>query len=917
MAINSIQETQLEYIDAKLLQHLMLDTQIATNYADHIEPILALHGNNNSHFIIGGPGNDCLYGGNGDDFLIGNGGQDILEGGKNHGFFISDPAGFIYTFRGDHLWGGRAEIFSDGGNNFTFINHPDHNQNTFIFRNGDSVQTIHDYQIGIDRPIEIHGYDESSVQLIHQGPHTFVQLSDSEGILCLNKLLHGSSIYLVSPNIILNTCPEPVLELTNAAHQSLHITGKIVVNEFDSGDPMANNELTIAVISDPVVLLDGEPLANDPLMEHNDLIQALTDPNALSFNAHPYNSNNLQVKYDYHVKKLNLDFLPEGAELTIHYQVQAFNQCAHSEILDLVFTVIGTNDIPIITGTDTGFVKENNAADALTQVSGKLIINDLDEGENFFQLPVNPFDSANEWTYTLKTVTPFDTDSTFFQNKNSSIFKENTMPNILLGDGPTDATLVGTYGTCNFTVTGEWTYTLDNSSGSATDQLAEGQVVHDTFTLTSFDGTTTHTINITVTGTNDLPVISGDVTGSITASDGTIVPNVTAGQVLIADADAGQSSFVLVGNLVVNYGIFSVDTNTGAWTYTVNDSVGSAVYHLGEGATLTDTLELASFDGSTPVNVTVTIVGINDVPVIGGDNTGTVIENNNPDVVVSTSGSLTISDGDTGESSFQIPENLVGTYGSFTLDTAGNWTYTLDDSAGSLADALQEGETVHDTLTVTSFDGTASTTLDVTVIGVNDVPDIGGDNLGLVKEDTAPDTVFGALTIADADHDQSSFQVPEDLTGAYGSFSFDSTGNWSYTLDNSAGSATDQLAEGQEEHDYLLVTSADGSANSVIDITVLGTNDLPVITGDDAGAVTEDNTPGAVTTVSGVLTIVDADAGQSSFQLPTLMLEDVLSDQGHSSNSFHFHHLSCVMEHHGIDHFATLGLDTPAAVASF
>ena len=48
-----------------------------------------------------------------------------------------------------------------------------------------------------------------------------------------------------------------------------------------------------------------------------------------------------------------------------------------------------------------------------------------------------------------------------------------------------------------------------------------------------------------------------------------------------------------------------------------------------------------------------------------------------------------------------------GTYGSLTIDAAGNWTYTLDN-ANAAVQALPLNATMNDTVTVTSVDGTTS-----------------------------------------------------------------------------------------------------------------------------------------------------------------------------------------------------------------
>ena len=70
----------------------------------------------------------------------------------------------------------------------------------------------------------------------------------------------------------------------------------------------------------------------------------------------------------------------------------------------------------------------------------------------------------------------------------------------------TPASLAGTYGNFTFDAgTGVWTYALVHSQA---DSLADGQIVYDTLTVTSADGTASHDIIVTVTGTNDAPAIT-------------------------------------------------------------------------------------------------------------------------------------------------------------------------------------------------------------------------------------------------------------------------------------------------------------------------------------------------------------------------------------------------------------------------
>jgi len=103
-------------------------------------------------------------------------------------------------------------------------------------------------------------------------------------------------------------------------------------------------------------------------------------------------------------------------------------------------------------------------------------------------------------------------------------------------------------------------------------------------------------------------------------------------------------------------------------------------------------------------STTVNITPANDAPAIGGDDSGTVIE----DVAVvagdiNASGSLTVVDPDAGESSFQA-ETVNGSYGDLTIDTAGNWSYSADNSQLAIQ-ALDAGESLAEVLTVTTFDG--------------------------------------------------------------------------------------------------------------------------------------------------------------------------------------------------------------------
>ena len=111
--------------------------------------------------------------------------------------------------------------------------------------------------------------------------------------------------------------------------------------------------------------------------------------------------------------------------------------------------------------------------------------------------------------------------------------------------------------------------------------------------------------------------------------------------------------------------------------------------------------------------------------------------------------------------------------------------YTLDQS---LADPLTAGQVVHDQLTVTSFDGTASSTIDVAITGSNDTATItasASEDTAAVEAGGAANAVpgdpsaSGQLTVHDVDSGENHFQTPGSLAGSYSSFSFNpTTGVW-------------------------------------------------------------------------------------------------------------------------------------------
>ena len=410
----------------------------------------------------------------------------------------------------------------------------------------------------------------------------------------------------------------------------------------------------------------------------------------------------------------------------------------------------------------------------------------------------------------------------------------------------------------SFTLTsGTWTYTLDQS---AVQHLDVGDVVNDTITYTATDGSSQQII-VTITGSEDAAVIGGTDTGTVTQDDDPDFDGLleTSGTLTVSDPDAGESAFT-PGTYNGTYGDITIDA-LGNWSYAaLNNQV--AIQSLGASDTLSDVITVTSSDG-TAHNITITIAGSNDAAVIGGTDTGSVTEETDPDAdgLLEAVGTLTISDPDSGESSFAAG-TVAGVYGSVTINTAGEWTYSVSNNHASIQ-GLGAGDTLTDVVTVSSFDGTTHD-ITITINGTEDDPVITGTVVGAVLEGDIGDaavTASGSITISDVDDDDSPvFNDVSATTGdnGYGVFTLTS-GTWVYTLDQSA---VQNLDAGDVVNDTITYTATDGSSQQIT-VTITGSGDTSVITGTVTGAVTEGNVGDAPVTATGSISISDVDDDDS------------------------------------------------------
>ncbi len=152
-------------------------------------------------------------------------------------------------------------------------------------------------------------------------------------------------------------------------------------------------------------------------------------------------------------------------------------------------------------------------------------------------------------------------------------------------------------------------------------------------------------------------------------------------------------------------------TLTDAFTFKAWDQT------YGDAGSYVDTSHVLSFSTASD-SVSIDITPVNDAAVIAGTTSGSLTETN---AIQSTTGTLTSADVDGTANLFVAQTSVAGDsgYGTYTMTAGGVWTYTIDNNNATV-NALNTGQTLSDTFTVTTVDGTAQT-VTVAISGSTDV----------------------------------------------------------------------------------------------------------------------------------------------------------------------------------------------------
>ena len=329
---------------------------------------------------------------------------------------------------------------------------------------------------------------------------------------------------------------------------------------------------------------------------------------------------------------------------------------------------------------------------------------------------------------------------------------EDATASITAGFADVDSTDVAAY-TVSAVPAGQGSVSIDAATGVYTfDPGADFQSLTGStsasvqFNVSVSDGngfTDSKTVNVTVTGVNDAPVLA--VTNLDAVEDG---PAVTATPTS-SDIDNGATKSYSVSGLAANQGSVSIDSATGAYSF----SPGPDFQSLALGATAVATFDVIVTDNQSATDtksVNVNVTGVNDAPEI---TVADLVAIEDGPVVQSTP---VFSDIDTGDTrTFTVTAVSVG-QGSVTIDaSSGRYSFSPGADFQSLSENI--GAVVTFDVTATDNNGASDTkTVTVTVAGVNDDPVI-NDAIVNLEENSAAGTVVLNLGATDIDVDDIDF----------------------------------------------------------------------------------------------------------------------------------------------------------------
>ncbi|GBG13993.1 uncharacterized protein NMK_1549 [Novimethylophilus kurashikiensis] len=498
------------------------------------------------------------------------------------------------------------------------------------------------------------------------------------------------------------------------------------------------------------------------------------------------------------------------------------------------FTVTGTNDAPVVTGAVTGNATEDSSTVTLNALANA---SDVDDSTtlsvtNIATLPAGVTFDANTHNFTLDpsdaayqhlaqgqtttvtvsyevsdgiTTTPASVSFTVTGTNDAPIAQAKSDAATEGGaivQGNVTATDVDDNASLSYSLTAtapaglvfnsDGSYSFDPTVG-AYDHLKAGATQDVVVNYQVSDGiaTGTSSLTITVTGTNDAPVVTGAVTGSATEDGATATVNALANA-----SDVDDSTVLAVTNIPVTLPA-GVTYDAVAQTFTLDPS-DAAYQHLAQGQTTVITVNYGVTDGiaTTAASVSFTVTGTNDAPVVTGAVTGTATEDGSKATLNALANASDVDDGTT-LSVVNVPVSLP----TGVAYDAATHSFTLDPTNAAFQ-SLAAGQTTTVTVNYGVSDGIATTAASVswTVTGTNDAPVITSGATASTPENVSTSTAVYTVTATDID-------------GPSLTYSLSGTDASLFNINSATGAVTFKTSPNYE-------APADAGGNNVYDIIV-------------------------------------------------------------------------------------------------
>jgi VCBS repeat-containing protein len=563
-----------------------------------------------------------------------------------------------------------------------------------------------------------------------------------------------------------------------------------------------------------------------------------------------------------------VQFLGAGETITLSFDVTVTDDSGalnDSDIQTVTLTITGTNDAPVLADTtDPTAVLEavDASAQDLSALTGSFSVTDLDVGDTLSASVVgSPTVLLGGNPFTLPAgAAALTAAGAFILNPTSTA---STGGAIAIG------------------------YSYDPGAANL-DFLRAGQSLTITYQVQVGDGLATSAVQgvtFTITGTNDAPVLSGDLAAPINEG-GTY--QLTTADLNFTDLDdvAANVTFAVAG---ITNGALYVNGVAGNTFTGAQLAAGLVTFQHDGSETLTAGFQVSVEDGnqdlSAPVAQAFNFTGtpVNDAPVNGVPGAQSVNEDNSLVFSTANGNPISISDADAGVGTVRVTLSVANgtlTLGSlagltFIAGADGSGSFTIEGTQAAINTALQgliyQGNLNYfgpDSISIVTSDlgnsgsGGALTDSDsvaITVNAVNDAPVASPVTLAAIAEDSGARLITQAELLAgvtDVDGPPATITALSVATGS-GMLMSNGNGTWTYmpALNDDTSVTFNYTASD---------VSLSSSSTATLDITPV--NDAPVNTVAGGQSINAGTSLVFSSGTSNAISISDVDAGSNTVQ---------------------------------------------------